>query len=154
MRKEKDTTFILNELNSAKSLSEGMKKMSELNDSFTSMSFSDYFNEFLGSHQRKSLSDIVRDSGLSRQYAYDVINGKKNANRDKIIALCLSANMNLEETKHSLIYAGHNELYSRNKRDATIILVINAKQSGSKDYPTVTDVSIFLEEKGFEPLDI
>ena len=154
MKEEKSTDAVLKRLNSVTTLSEGLKTISANDDSFVDMSFSDYFNQYLANHQSLKLSTIIKDSGVSRQYAYDVVNGVKSASRDRIIALCFAAGMNLNETNHALIYAKHNALYARSKRDANIIVAINSKSIGSKTCLTATDLSILLDEQGQEPLDI
>ena len=69
-------------------------------------SLSDYINEHIG---KKGLlvSDIVKKSGLSRDYAYAIINGnRKNPTKDRIIALCLAMHMNLVETQRALKLCG------------------------------------------------
>ena len=154
MREEKDTSKVLEELNNATSLRKGLSSIEENKDNFLNVSFGAYFNRYLANHSERKLADIIRDSGLDRKYAYAVANDTRNANRDKIIALCFAAGMNQDEMNHALIYAGHNALYARNKRDAIIILAINSKCRGDKEYVTATDLSIFIDEQGQEPLDI
>ncbi len=154
MREEKDTAMVLEELNNATSMRKGLHSIEENNDNFVKISFGEYFNRYQANHSELKLADIIRDSGLDRKYAYAVANDTRKANRDKIIALCFAAGMNLDEMNHALIYAGHNALYARDKRDALIILAINGKCRGDKDYVTATDLSILLDENGQEPLDI
>lgn len=150
---EKDTEFYLNKLNSAKSTSEGLNIINDSSLEYSSHSFSEFFNEYLGLHPELKLSDIVRASGLSRQYAYEVINGNKNASRDKLIALCFAAGMNLCETDHALTYAKVGKLYAKDKRDAVLMLAIKMK-SHENNCKNVTELNILLDEQGQDPLDI
>ena len=53
------------------------------------------------------------------------MNGSKRPGRDKILALCIAAGLDLKETKRALESAGEAPLYSRNKRDAIILYAIN-----------------------------
>ena len=154
MEKEKETSEVLQELNNVTTLSSGVNMINSNDIDFTYTSFTDFFNKYLSEHQDLKLSTIVKDSGLSRQYAYAIINGERSGNRDRIIALCFAAGMNLDEINHALIYAKHPALYAKNKRDALIILAINSKQRGSQEYLTSTDLSIFLDEQDQPPLDI
>ena len=154
MDKEKDTSHVLQELQNVTSLTESLKVINNNDGNFTDMTFSKYFNQYLASNQTLKLSNIVNDSGLTRTYGYAVVNGEKKGSRDRIIALCFAAGMTFDETNHALKYAGHNELYARGKRDAVIIAAINTRNNPSSNCKTVTDLSILLDEMGFEPLDI
>ena len=154
MQKEKDTAFVLNELNNATTLSSGLNMINNDTIEFKNLSFSDFFNNYISEHQELKLANIIKDSGLSRQYAYDIINGKRAGSRDRIIALCFAAGMDLNVTNHALKNAKHHELYAKDKRDAIIILAINSKRNGSHDYVTATDLSILLDEQNQEPLNI
>ncbi len=154
MQKEKDTASVLQSLKNVTTLSAGLNAISQNTGNFTEMSFSDYFNRYLADHQDLKLSAIIKDSGVSRQYAYDVINGIKSASRDRIIALCFAAGMDLDETNHALIYAHHNTLYAKNRRDAVMIVAITSKAGGSNACSSVTDLSILLDEQGHDPLNI
>lgn len=148
MKKEDDTAFVLEELNNATTLSGGLNAISCNEESFCDICFRDFFNQYLANHRNIKLANIIKDSGLSRQYAYQILNGTKKANRDRILALCFAAGMNLDEINHALIYAKHNPLYAKNKRDAIIIVAINSKCRGANDYATATDLSLLLDEQG------
>ena len=154
MEKNKDTAFVLNKLNNSSSLSQGLKVISDNEEVFVKKTFSAYFNDYLAAHREMKPSEIIELSGLNRTYAYDVLTGKRNASRDRIIALCFASKMNLEETNHALIYAGHNALYARDRRDACIILAINRLQQGSVDFKNVADLNWFLDDQDQDPLDI
>ncbi len=154
MQKEKDTASVLQSLKNVTTLSDGLNAISENYNSFVEMSFSQFFTQYLADHQDLKLANIIKDSGVTRQYAHDVIKGVKSASRDRIIALCFAAGMDLDETNHALIFAKHTALYARNPRDAVVIVAIRSKMSGSKACLTATDLSILLDEQEHEPLDI
>ena len=153
MQEEKDTACVLEEIKNA-ALSGGLNVIKANENNFKDISFSKFFNDYLASHQNLKLSSIINDSGITRQHAHAIINGDKNGNRDKIIALCFAAGMNLDETNHALIYAKHSALYSKDRRDSYIIYAITKKETGSREYVTATDLSILLDEEGQSPLDI
>lgn len=88
--------------------------------------FPDYFHSLL---EEKNISrvDIVKNSGVDRTYVYQILSGKRQAGRDRILALCLAAGLTLEETQRCLKLAGHAPLYVKNRRDAILIFAINTR---------------------------
>jgi len=91
--------------------------------------FSEFFNSIVINKDLK-ISEIIAHSLLDTHYAYQIINGrKKNPSRNKIIALCLSAHLNLEEINEALMISQKGILYPKNTMDAIII-----KHVLSKDY--------------------
>lgn len=92
------------------------------------LSFSVYFNEYLGS-KHLNITDVIERSGLENHYAYQIINGtKKRPGRLKIIALCIGASMNLKETQRCLKLTKNASLYPKDTGDAIIITHINNEQ--------------------------
>lgn len=109
-------------------------------------SLSDYLNEFIANHNLV-LADVIKKSNLSRDYAYSIFNGhRKNPTKDRVIALCLACEMNLSEVQRCLKICNAGTLYSKNNRDAAIIICINRK---IYDIDKVND---FLFEHEMEPL--
>jgi transcriptional regulator with XRE-family HTH domain len=88
------------------------------------------FHEYIENHINKkglSKSEMVKKSLVSRTYAYQILDGRKNPSRDKVIAFCMAAGLDIKETQKALILSQNSELYSRLKRDAIIIFAINNK---------------------------
>lgn len=130
----------------------GTKNLKDLNQYLTGDymnpydSLEDYLNKYIAEHQLV-LADIVKDSQLNKNYAYQILNGQKaNPHRDKIIPICLAMHMTLEETNRALKISKSGTLYSKDKRDSIIILCINNKVFD------VMKVNDFLYENGFEAL--
>lgn len=74
--------------------------------------------------------EVIKRSGLNREYAYHIFSGKKNnPSRQKILALAIALDLNLDETQYLLRYAGHGVLYPRNQWDAVIISAIEQNLS-------------------------
>lgn len=69
-------------------------------------------------------STLIHDSQIQRTYAYQILNGTKNPGRDKVIALCLAAHMNFEETQRALTLADLGQLYPRRHRDSILIFAL------------------------------
>lgn len=105
-----------------------------------------YLNRLL---QEKNLNkaDVIKNSLININYAYHLFSGKKNnPSRDKIIALAIAMNLNLDETQYLLRYAGEGSLYPRNSRDALIISAVEQKL-------TVTDTNLLLTQFGEQVLN-
>ncbi len=110
--------------------------------------FSDYMNEHISKHPELTAAKIARKADIPKSYANEILTGKKKGSRDRIIALCYAAGMSLEETRHGLIFSGNDPLYPKRKRDAYIIYIFN----NIEKFPTITDINLFLSDKGEEPL--
>lgn len=67
---------------------------------------------------------LIQEAGIQRNYGYQILSGKRKPGRDKVIAISLALQLNLEETQRMLKIAGEGNLYSKVKRDAIIIFSI------------------------------
>ena len=106
----------------------------------------DYLNKYVGAHGLV-LSDVIKDSLISSDYAYQLFNGHKTRpSRERLIPVCLAMHMDLDETNRALKLCKAGTLYSKDPRDAVIIVCINNKTFN------VMDVNEMLSENGFEPL--
>lgn len=112
------------------------------------MTFSDYMNNYMAEHPELTAAQITRNADLPRSYANEILTGKKKGSRDRIIAICYGARMNLDELQHALTYSGNDPLYPKRKRDAFLTYVFN----NLKSFPTIMDVNLFLTDRGEEPL--
>lgn len=96
-----------------------------------------------------TVTEVMKNSGINRNYGYNIINGaRKNPGRDKVIALCLGAGMDIDDIQYSLAIAGLCILNPRDERDVRIAA---AAMRGMKD---ITRLNIYLEEHGIEPLAV
>ena len=120
----KTTDELLKMLNSIQTVSdlEHFSETSDFDDSVQS------FPEYIEKHMNKSgisLGQLIRDAQIQRNYGYQIMSGKRNPGRDKIIALCLALSLELEEVQHALIIAKEGILYPKCKRDSILIFCIN-----------------------------
>ena len=139
------TTDLMNTLSSAtneKNLDEYLNMLSELGYQTT---FAGYYEYML---KKKDLlkSEAIAASYLNNIYAYQILEGKKKAGREKILCLCIGAGFNLEETQRALEISKNGILYSKDTRDAIIIYAIGKKMS-------VRDINCLLEKYNELPLD-
>ena len=123
MDKEKSTEFLQSELKHASSLE---KFIQENEKNFKAKSVPEYLNDMLIKYDAEK-SDVVRRSGLSGTYAYQIFDGKKSAGREKLIQLAFGFPLNLEETQRLLRFGGHNELYVKKKREAFVMYALEKR---------------------------
>ena len=109
-------------------------------------SFSDYINDYIATHDLE-VSDIITRSNISKNYIYNIINGKRNPGRDKVIALCIGAGMNVREINRGLKIANLGVLYAKDERDARITIAVN------KGIRNVIDINIILENQNLGILE-
>ena len=120
MQNEKSTALLQSELKQAVSLELFIK---ENEQDLRAKSVPEYLNEMLIKYDAEK-SDVVRRSGLSGTYAYQIFDGKKSAGREKLIQLAFGFPLNLEETQRLLRFGGHNELYVKKKREAYVMYAL------------------------------
>ena len=117
------TDELLKQLRSVNSVSKLTEYTSALDAHNSCQTFSEYMHTFINNH-KISTSTLVEASQIQRTYAYQILNGSKNPGREKVLALCISAGMNLDETQRALTLAGLGKLYPRRKEDSVIIFAL------------------------------
>ncbi|MEY8296097.1 MAG: hypothetical protein ACLRJC_09650 [Emergencia timonensis] len=111
-----------------------------------------YFYQYL--HQiadakRIPMSQVVARSKVNRNYVYNITGGvKRNPGRDKIIALCIGACMNYEETNKALEIGGYCRLNPKDERDVRIAVAINTRKHD------VVKINESLIKNDLQPLKI
>lgn len=86
-------------------------------------SFADYYTA-LPAVRALSPRTLIARSGIERTYFYQLVNGRRRPGRDKIIALCLAARLDLTATQRGLEIAQAGVLYPKNRRDAILIFAV------------------------------
>lgn len=118
----KELEHILEHTDSVRQLSDVVDKSANMQEN---ISFADYFLS-LKSVQSVGNAEIVRRSGINRNYAYQILNGTRpNPSQDKVIRLSLAGELNLDETQRALKIANAPVLYPRIRRDSILIFCIN-----------------------------
>ncbi len=118
------TDELLKILHSANTTSDLNKYTENLDSHNKHSSLSEYFMDYFYAHNIYE-SDLIRDSQIQRNYAYQILNGSKKPGRDKVLALCIAAKMNYEDTQRALALADCGKLYPRKKRDSVIIFALH-----------------------------
>ncbi len=93
------------------------------------------------------LKNVYLLAGVSESLGSKILRMEKHTkNRDLILRFCIAGHFNWNETNRALKLYGMNELYSKDKRDACIIVAINNRIF---DMDRIDDM---LEENGFDKL--
>lgn len=132
---------ILANVNSTKQMEKFME-IPKVADSY--QSFPAYF-ESLEAVKALGNGELIERSSLERSYYYQVMKGTRNPSRDKVLRLCLAANLTLRETTRALELASCAPLYPRRRRDIILTVAINQKAG-------VIDANLLLDKYGEEPL--
>ncbi|WP_416906597.1 helix-turn-helix domain-containing protein [Paraclostridium sordellii] len=74
-----------------------------------------------------SKSDLIKNAEIDRTYGYQILNGTKKPSRDKLLKLCISASLDIQESNKALKLGNVGQLYPKNPRDSIIIFGINKK---------------------------
>lgn len=92
--------------------------------------------------------DVVRRARLNETYGWEIFSDpSKRPGRDKLLAIAFAMSLSVVETRRLLRHGRVNELYSKNKRDALIIVCLNNNASLEKvdevlyaqKLPTITE---------------
>lgn len=102
--------------------------------------FAEYYKS-LDAVTRRSNTELIRRSGIERSYFYQLMDGRRQPGRDKVILLGIAAGLRLQEVQRCLEIAGLGILYSRRRRDAILIFCI-------ENQLPVEDTIELLEEFG------
>lgn len=128
MRRQKSTNELLQILNSTENVSD----LYEYSQSEELHTLPSSVHEYLLKHMCDAgitASELIRRSQIQRNYGYQILNGTKKPGRDKIIALCISLALPLDEVQRALAIAQEGTLYPKCRRDSILIFSINQKIS-------------------------
>lgn len=73
--------------------------------------------------------EVIRNTLLERTYAYQIMQGRKQGSKDKIIQICLALKCSIEETNRFLTLTHNPSLYAKDKRDMLIIFAVENQMS-------------------------
>lgn len=124
----KTTNDLMNTISDKVTDSKQLDKYIDDISSTYDLSFTDYFDKTMLSHNMKK-SQLVRESGISRTYLYQMLNGTRKPGRDNAITLCIASHFTLDETIRCLEILNEGILYPKVVRDSLIIYAISHKMS-------------------------
>jgi len=106
------------------------------------MSFGEHYRQYLEKF-KEGHQTLALLSQIDNDYIYQIINGRRRPDRDKVIALCLAIGMTDRECIRCLERSNYGILYAKNKRDAVIIYAFRNQLS-----------VLELDEPGLKPLAV
>ncbi|MBP3568562.1 MAG: XRE family transcriptional regulator [Lachnospiraceae bacterium] len=142
MQKEINTQYLESELKQTENLEEFLGENAQ---NLRAKTVPEYLNDMLIKYNIEK-NEVVRLSGLSGTYAYQIFDGKRSAGREKLIQLAFGFPLTLEETQKLLRFGGHSELYVKKKREAFIMYALG------KGY-TINQINDLLYQNGEETFE-
>ena len=122
---KKDTSQMLKELEQCAEF----RAFHEANEAqLLNRTIADCVNEHIAVKKLKK-ADVIRRSGLSEPYAYQIFSGYRIPERPKLISLALGMQLNLQEVQDLLKQAGYATLYAKHAFDCIVIFGICQKMS-------------------------
>ena len=119
---EKTTGDLRNELLSQPHLDEYLK---ENGDQFVNWGLTEQLMRFFDEKNVSKAAAVQGGDcpqvGMSEVYLYQVLSGRRNPSRDRLLCICFGLGTTEEETQRLLKCAGFAPLYPRLKRDAIIL---------------------------------
>lgn len=109
-------------------------------DEIKETTFIEYLN-FCLKHCGLSKSEAIEKSNIQKNYGYQIFDGSKNPSRNKVLALCISMGLSIDETNRLLKLSNHSILYPRIKRDSIIYFALQQKCN-------LIDTNILLHDMG------
>lgn len=116
--------------------------LSQEKDNINTIVLAEYLQKIC-KQKNVSKAQCIKQSGLDRNYAYQVFSGTKYPARDKVLALCFGLSLSLDEIQNLLKTTGYPILYAKNKRDSVIIFAVQRGYS-------IINVNELLYEMGME----
>lgn len=118
----------MDELKSGESLDCFLEKNSSALDRQT---FADYLKKLM-KRQNTNKKEVIKNSLVNEIYCYQIFAGSRMPTKDKIIAIALALQLDLDETQRLLSLGGAAVLYPKNSRDCVLINAINTHSSVSE----------------------
>ncbi len=138
---KKDTSELLRELESYESFKAFYR---EQGDYLIKKELRFYLAELIEKHNIKR-SDAIRRAQLNDSYAYQIFSGRRVPEREKLLALAVGMELELDEVQQLLRSGGYATLYIKNEFDSIVIFGICKKM-------TVADINDILYDHGLETL--
>lgn len=143
--KNKETEQLLNMLNKINDKSKLNKYIYSSTEEEENLSLDEYITRICKS-KGLSKSDIIKNADLYRTYGYEILSGKKNPSRDKLLQICIGNDFSLEQANRSLTLAKLGVLYAKNPKDSIVIFALNNSLS-------LMDTNLILHDHDLDILE-
>ena len=99
-------------------------KLPEILKQIPDVDFTTYLEACLTKQGMKK-SDVIAQTNIQRNYAYQIFDGTRQAGRQKVIQLAIALNLDLHDTNNLLALSNNGSLYPKVKEDAILIYAIH-----------------------------
>lgn len=123
--KSKKTEELANELKKSENVNEFLEKNSK---QFLPVSVPDFLNSMMIKYDIEK-SVLIARSGIVPSYAYQILDGRKNASRDKLCQMAIGFPLTVDETNTLMRCGGYSGLYVRSRRDVLIMYALQKHYS-------------------------
>lgn len=106
--------------------------------------YHDYLHQLIESRHMKN-TEFFMLAGLSESYGYQLLNGKRQPSRDKVIQSGFGLSLDVQTVNRLLKLSEKSELYVKNMRDAILIFSLSNQLS-------LIEVNQLLDEEGYDLL--
>ena len=120
---KKSTEELFVELKTEKNLEKYLSR----NKNEFKIPLNEYLTKLLKS-KKVELKDLAKNCNLAKSYLYNLFSGQRqNPSREKVLAIGIALELDLEEVQYLLRYAKQSPLYPRDAWDSVIISAIEQK---------------------------
>lgn len=141
MSEIKDTQILNEKLYNSNDIEEFL---AENKRNLNNLKFNDYLYQLLDEKNMK-LVDLFKVAQINESYGYQLLNGRRQPSRDKILQLGIAGKFSLSEVNRLLKLCERSELYVKDKRDTILMFAINKKM-------TLFETESFLMDQKIEGL--
>lgn len=121
------------------------ESLDELMNQIPNLDFCEYMNQIVKA-KHTTRGKVLSLTTIQRNYGYQIFDGTRKPNKDKVIQLCLALRLDLRLTNNVLSLSNNGMLYAKVKRDALLIYCIENNKS-------VYETNELLMEYGLAILD-
>ena len=107
--------------------------------------FKEYFDDYVAENDLE-LPVVMRRSNIDKGYFYNIVNGDRKPQRDKVLCICIGAGMDVEHINRALRISKFSKLDPKNERDLRIKFAV---KNGINN---VIDINIKLDEADLDIL--
>lgn len=104
------------------------ESLDDLMNQIPDLDFCEYMNQIIDS-KHTTRGKVLACTTIQRNYGYQIFDGTKKPNKDKVIQLSLALRLNLHLTNNLLSLSNNGMLYPKVKRDALLIYCIEKNKS-------------------------
>lgn len=138
----KTTDELLKVLRNTDSINEFIESNFE---DISNITFTEYLEKCMKKHSM-TRAQIIDGANIQKNYGYQIFDGSKKPSRNKVLALCFSMALSVDESNRLLKLSDNAILYPRIKRDSIIIFSIEKSQN-------LINTNLLLHDMGEEIIE-